>query len=146
VLGAAVAQVVAVHAGDDDVLAASWRRWFGEFPWGLFVGGRGLPWPTSQNGQRRVQMSPRIMKVAVPLPKHSPMLGQVASSHTVCSWCSRRICFTSLKREALEPALTRIQSGFFSAVSRRHHLDRDAGGFRFALQLDATVAHAWLSS
>ena len=26
-----------------------------------------------------------IMKVAVPLPKHSPMFGQEASSHTVCS-------------------------------------------------------------
>jgi hypothetical protein len=25
-----------------------------------------------------------IMNVAVPLPKQSPMLGQLASSHTVC--------------------------------------------------------------
>ena len=28
--------------------------------------GLGRPWATSQNGQRRVQMSPMIMKVAVP--------------------------------------------------------------------------------
>ena len=53
--------------------------------------GSGRPWPTSQKGQRRVHLSPMIMKVAVPLPKHSPMLGQEASSHTVCSRCSRRI-------------------------------------------------------
>ena len=38
--------------------------------------GSGRPWPTSQNGQRRVHLSPMIMKVAVPLPKHSPMFGQ----------------------------------------------------------------------
>ena len=44
----------------------------------------GRPCPTSQKGQRRVQMSPIIMKVAVPWLKHSPMLGQEASSHTVC--------------------------------------------------------------
>jgi hypothetical protein len=80
-------------------------------------GGSGLPWPTSQKGQRRVHRSPRIMKVAVPLPKHSPMLGQVASSQTVCNWCSRRICLISPKRAALLPALTRIHEGFFSTVS-----------------------------
>jgi hypothetical protein len=53
--------------------------------------GSGRPWPTSQNGQRRVHLSPMIMNVAVPLPKHSPMFGQVASSHTVWRLCSRRI-------------------------------------------------------
>ena len=57
--------------------------------------GSGRPWPTSQNGQRRVHLSPMIMKVAVPLPKHSPMFGQEASSQTVCSLCSRRICLIS---------------------------------------------------
>ena len=30
-------------------------------------------------------LEPRIMKVAVPPLKHSPMFGQEASSHTVCS-------------------------------------------------------------
>jgi lipoic acid synthetase len=33
-------------------------------------------------------MSPRIMKVAVPLPKHSAMFGHEASSHTVCEEAS----------------------------------------------------------
>src|SRR5574343_1426306 len=80
-------------------------------------GGRGLPWPTSQNGQRRVHRSPRIMKVAVPRPKHSPMFGQVASSQTVCSLRSRSMDLISPKRPALLPALTRIQSGFLSGVS-----------------------------
>src|SRR4051812_3595032 len=53
--------------------------------------GFGRPCPTSQNGQRRVQISPMIMKVAVPLLKHSPKLGQRASSQTVCNLFSRRI-------------------------------------------------------
>ena len=58
-------------------------------------GGRGLPCATSQNGQRRVQISPKIIKVAVPPLKHSPMLGQLASSHTVCRLLSRRIFLIS---------------------------------------------------
>ncbi len=58
-------------------------------------GASGRPWPTSQNGQRRVQMSPRIMNVAVPLPKHSPMFGHEASSQTVCSFCARRMSLIS---------------------------------------------------
>ena len=49
----------------------------------------GLPCCTAQNPQARVQMSPRIMKVAVPWCQHSPMFGQCASSHTVCRPCSR---------------------------------------------------------
>ena len=53
--------------------------------------GSGRPWPTSQNGQRRVHLSPMIMNVAVPLPKHSPMFGHEASSHTECSLCSPMI-------------------------------------------------------
>ena len=42
-----------------------------------------LPLVTAQKAQARVQTSPRIMKVAVPWPQHSAMLGQRASSHTV---------------------------------------------------------------
>ena len=53
-----------------------------------------------------------IMNVAVPLLKHSPMLGHDASSHTVCSRCSRRIVLISLNRGD-DAARTRIQSGFF---------------------------------
>ena len=51
-----------------------------------------------------------IMKVAVPWPKHSPMFGQEASSHTVCSFASRRIFLISVKRSP-PPARTRIHSG-----------------------------------
>src|SRR4029079_17035892 len=76
----------------------------------------GRPCATSQNGQRRVQMSPRIMKVAVPLPKHSAMFGQEASSHTVCSFCSRRIFLMSEKREFGLAARTRIHAGFGNGV------------------------------
>src|SRR5690606_33090486 len=79
----------------------------------LTSSGSGLPWPTSQNGQRRVHLSPIIMKVAVPLPKHSPILGQDASSQTVNRLCSRRIFLMSLKRELGAAAFTRIHSGFF---------------------------------
>src|SRR5256885_7190112 len=77
----------------------------------------GRPCATSQNGQRRVQMSPRIMKVAVPLPKHSPMFGHDASSQTVCSFCSRRMRLMSWKRESAAGARTRIHGGFASACA-----------------------------
>src|SRR4051794_4222051 len=81
-------------------------------------GASGRPCATSQNGQRRVQISPRIMKVAVPLPKHSAMFGHEASSHTVCSFCRRRMSLISWKREFGLAARTRIQDGFGSVVAR----------------------------
>ena len=34
--------------------------------------------------------------MAVPRPQHSPILGQRASSHTVCSWWLRIRCFSSM--------------------------------------------------
>src|SRR5690606_13297933 len=37
----------------------------------------GRPVFTPQNPQERVQMFPKIMKVAVPSPQHSPILGQL---------------------------------------------------------------------
>ena len=43
----------------------------------------GLPLRTLQKPQRRVQVSPRIMNVAVPRCQHSPMFGQAASWQTV---------------------------------------------------------------
>jgi hypothetical protein len=49
---------------------------------------------TAQNPQCRVQMSPKIMKVAVPSPQHSNMLGQRASWQTVCKLRSLIICDT----------------------------------------------------
>ena len=72
--------------------------------------GFGRPWPTSQNGQRRVHTSPMIMKVAVPPPKHSPIFGQLASSHTVCNLCLRSFCLISLIL-GVAGIRTRIQSG-----------------------------------
>ena len=43
----------------------------------------GRPVLTAQNPQARVQVSPRIMIVAVRWSQHSPMFGQRASSQTV---------------------------------------------------------------
>ena len=80
--------------------------------------GSGRPCPTSQNGHRLVHLSPMIIKVAVPLPKHSPIFGQLASSQTVTSWFSRKIFLISVNRELLDAALTRIQSGFLRISAR----------------------------
>ena len=63
-------------------------------------GGFGRPWATSQNEQRRVQTSPRIMKVAVPWLKHSWMFGQLASSHTVTRRFSRSLALSCGHRVA----------------------------------------------
>ena len=51
----------------------------------------GLPVLTLQNPQRRVQVSPRIMNVAVPRSQQSPTFGQAASWQTVCRPSSRII-------------------------------------------------------
>src|SRR4051812_596883 len=91
------------------MVSARWRGSCGS-------GASGRPCATSQNGQRRVQMSPRIMKVAVPLPKHSAMFGHEASSQTVCSFCSRKICLISPKRELALAARTRIHGGLGSGA------------------------------
>ena len=48
-----------------------------------------LPVFTWQNPQLLVHTSPRIMKVRVPAPQHSPMLGHLASSQTVWRPSSR---------------------------------------------------------
>ena len=77
-------------------------------------GAAGRPCATSQNGQRRVHRSPSTMNVAVPLPKHSPMFGHEASSHTVCRPCSRSVCLTALK-VSLCDTRTRIQLGLTKA-------------------------------
>ena len=49
----------------------------------------GLPVLTLQKPQRRVQVSPRIMNVAVPRSQHSPTFGQAASWQTVCRFSER---------------------------------------------------------
>jgi hypothetical protein len=51
----------------------------------------GSPVFTLQNAQARVHVSPMIMKVACFLSQHSPMLGQPASSQTVCRPFARTI-------------------------------------------------------
>jgi hypothetical protein len=48
----------------------------------------GRPVFTLQKPQRRVQVSPRIMNVAVPRSQHSPTLGHAASWQTVCRFAS----------------------------------------------------------
>ena len=48
----------------------------------------GLPVLTLQKPQRRVQVSPRIMNVAVPRSQHSPTFGQAASWQTVWRFSS----------------------------------------------------------
>ena len=45
----------------------------------------GLPVATAQKPQERVQMFPRIIKVAVPAPQHSPIFGQLPLSQIVCN-------------------------------------------------------------
>src|SRR5579883_1578349 len=72
--------------------------------------GSGRPCATSQKLQRRVHLSPIIMKVAVPWVKHSGRLGQEASSQTV----TRLFSLSNLLRSLTAGEagiLTLIQSG-----------------------------------
>src|SRR5690349_8388632 len=71
-LGAVVGEVVAVDGGDHRVAEAHLRHGAGH----------------AQRPQRRVQVSPRIMNVAVPRVQHSPTFGQAASWHTVWRFSS----------------------------------------------------------
>ena len=51
----------------------------------------GRPVFTPQNPQERVQIFPKIIKVAVPSPQHSPILGQLPEVQIVCkSYLSTR--------------------------------------------------------
>src|ERR1700760_4976322 len=56
--------------------------------------GSGRPVATAQNVQLRVQTLPRIIKVAVPAPQHSPMFGQLPLWQIVCSLYSSTIALT----------------------------------------------------
>ena len=58
-------------------------------------GPAGRPEGTAQNPQARVQILPRIMKVAVRCSQHSPWFGQRALSHTVCRSSERMMRFKS---------------------------------------------------
>src|SRR6478736_6086752 len=57
----------------------------------------GLPVSTAQKRQARVHTLPMTMMVAVPAFQHSPMLGHLASSHTVARRCSRTTARTDSK-------------------------------------------------
>ena len=82
---AAVGQVVAADAGDHDVLEAHDGDGLGHAARLVGVVPVGRPVLTAQKPQARVQVSPRIMTVAVRCSQHSPMFGQRASSQTVLS-------------------------------------------------------------
>src|SRR5450432_3635303 len=71
----------------------------------------GLPVATAQKPQLLVHVLPKIIKVAVPAPQHSPMLGQLPLSQIVCSLCSLTI-FLTLRYSSPIGNLTRNQSGF----------------------------------
>ena len=58
--------------------------------------GCGLPVSIWQKSQRRVHWSPPMRKVASRSSQHSKMLGQPASSHTVCSPSRRTRFFSSV--------------------------------------------------
>ena len=54
-----------------------------------------MPVFTLQKAQARVQVSPMIIMVACLWVQHSPILGQPASSQTVCRLCSRTMARVS---------------------------------------------------
>ena len=72
--------------------------------------GCGRPVCVLQNLQLRVQMSPPIIKVAVPFPQHSPILGQRPLLHIVCKQWESTIRLVSVYR-SLAPILIFSHSG-----------------------------------
>ena len=84
----------------------------------------GRPLFTAQKLHARVQVSPRIMNVAVREFQHSLIFGHRASSQTVCRSIPRMICLSS---RYWSPSFqrTRIQSGFrsiFVAIGSDLHI------------------------
>ena len=75
--------------------------------------GRGRPVCVLQNLQERVQISPPIIKVAVPFPQHSPILGHRPLLQMVCSLWESTICLVSVYR-AFAPMFILSQSGFLT--------------------------------
>ena len=65
---------------------------------------------TAQKRQARVHTAPISMMVAVPAFQHSPMLGHLASSHTVARRCSRTMPLHASK-PAPAGARARSQAG-----------------------------------
>ena len=56
--------------------------------------GLGFPVATAQKPQLRVQIFPKIIKVAVPTPQHSPIFGQLPLSQIVFNLCLLTIPLT----------------------------------------------------
>src|SRR5665648_198959 len=73
----------------------------------------GLPVSIWQKSHRRVHRSPPIRNVASRSSQHSKMLGQPASSHTVCRPPPCTSCLSSVYAGPIV-ARVRIHSGFFS--------------------------------
>ena len=100
--------------------------------------------PTAQNLHPRVHTSPAIMKVAVPLPQQSWMLGHLASSQTVCNPCSCTFDLVSLNRLCAFPmgsvVLNQGGSRFLSAFRRSSALTLSAPSH---LSVDTSVSFAW---
>ena len=122
--GTAVTQVIAINAGDDDVFEPQCSDRLGEIL--RFVGIRrfGRPWPTSQNGQRRVQMSPHDHEGCRALAEAFTDVGAARLlAHRM--QLVRAGFLISPKRAACSPvgALTRIHSGLQHRCA--DHLDRD---------------------
>ena len=70
----------------------------------------GLPVWIAQNVHARVQILPRIIKVAVPRDQHSPILGHWALWQTVWSWLSSTR-FLTLPYSGPEGSFARSQLG-----------------------------------
>ena len=94
-LGAAVGEIVAIDRGDDDMGEAELRDRLADVRRLVRIERARQAGRTLQKAQARVQVSPMIMKVACFFSQHSPMLGQPASSHTVCRLFSRTIAWVS---------------------------------------------------
>ena len=92
---AAVVEIVAIDRGDDHMRKPELRRRLADALGSAASSGPGNPVLTLQKAQARVQVSPMIMKVACFFSQHSPILGQPASSQTVCRPFARTIAWVS---------------------------------------------------
>ena len=92
---AAVGEIVAIDRGDDHMGEAELGGRVGDAGRLGRIERPGSPVRTLQKAQARVQVSPMIMKVACFLSQHSPILGQPASSQTVCRPFARTIAAVS---------------------------------------------------
>ena len=92
---AAVGEIVAIDRGDDDMRKPELPRRLGDMLGLVRIERARQPVLTLQKAQARVQVSPMIMKVACFFSQHSPMLGQPASSQTVCRPFSRTMAWVA---------------------------------------------------